>query len=52
MAKKKDLLIRKNETMFGSDGGKNPWAMKGFKAKAFLGKLDRKPTKFFRRKKK
>lgn len=48
MPKKKRPLIG---SFFGEDGGKNPWKTTS-SAKDFLGVLDRKPTKFFRRKKK
>ncbi len=34
---------------FGSDAGKNPWVFSKVSGKEFLGKLDRKPTKMFRK---
>ena len=45
MGKKK----RKGESLFGTDEGKNPWTFSKGSAQEFLGKLDRKPTKMFRK---
>lgn len=47
MPKKRRPLVG---SAFGEDGGENPWKLSS--VEDFVGNLDRKPTNFFRRKKK